>query len=85
MRESLGIAISEACGIKTMKCELISILKEYRSKLCCPPRLSRCFCSALQTSRSSLCESQRSLHLQVVRDSRGSPVPSEVALAVRLG
>lgn len=52
MRESLGIAISEACGIKTMKCELIYVLKEYKSKVCTPPWFSHFFLWKLQTVTS---------------------------------
>lgn len=68
MRESLGIAISEACGIKTMKCKLIYILKEYRRELCCPPWLSHHGCSTLQTSDTCLGNSGHSLNSQRVMD-----------------
>lgn len=68
MRESLGIAIGEACGIRTMKCKLIYILKEYRNKLCCPPRFSHHGCGTLQTSVTCQCKSEHSLTLQRVMD-----------------
>lgn len=49
MRESLGIAISEACGIKTMKCKLVYILKEEEQALL-PSMVLTLFLWKLQTS-----------------------------------